>query len=276
MVEERAIMAIYGWGNCPEPNKQQLFLLSDRLKESVGGNLVGIYVHGSLALGSFNPDVSDLDVIVLLQERIGLDLRYELIELFLQLSNHPSPIEISLITMDAIWPWQHPTPFQLHYSEYWRKPFEEQVELGNKPFWAETRVDPDLACHITLINRHGICLYGRPVNDVFPEVPEEDFRSSILADVQYGASALDTMPVYGILSLCRVLSYLETKTLLSKGQAGNWALPLLPEDLRYMVVQAVDTCVGTRSEIMSISGDDLEKYKNFMLCAIYHHTGEEV
>jgi predicted nucleotidyltransferase len=263
-------MSIYGWDNCPEQNQKQIGSLRDKLIEYLDTNLIGIYLHGSLALDSFNPEVSDLDVIVLLNETINMDLRFELVQVLLDLSNHPSPIEISFITKNAIWPWKHPTPFELHSSEYWRNTYEEQVRMKNKHFWAETREDSDLACHITLINQIGICLYGTPIGQAFPTVPEKDFRSSILSDVNYAASVLNTLPVYGILTLCRVLSYLETGQILSKGRAGEWVLPLIPENMRYIVVQAVHTYIGTGNPNMHMDEDDLEQFKKLMLSKIYN------
>lgn len=47
-------------------------------------------------------------------------------------------------------------------------------------------------------------------------------------------------PVYGILILCRVLSYLETGEILSKREAGIWAYSIIPENLVYIVRSAVE------------------------------------
>jgi predicted nucleotidyltransferase len=266
-------MSIYSWENCPEQNKKQIYLLRDKLLEHLDTNLHGIYLHGSLALDSFNPEVSDLDIIVLLKESIDIDLRFELVKVFLEFSQNPSPIEISLITMDAICPWKHPTPFQLHSSEYWRKTYEEQVEMENKNFWAETPEDSDLACHITLINQKGICIYGTPILQAFPQVPEQDFRSSILSEVEYAASVLNRLPVYGILTLSRVLSYLKTGDILSKGQAGEWILPFIPKEIRCIVVQAVETYLGdSKQSNFQLGKDDIEQYKNLMLSAIGRYS----
>jgi len=261
-------MSLYGWHNCPLSNKLQIMKLRDGLIEYLGSNLEGIYLHGSIALDSFNPGTSDLDIIVLLKNPIDIDLRFSLIRFFLDLSLKPSPIEISLITLGAVWPWQYPTPFELHSSEYWRSRYEEQVQSSNKDFWSETPVDSDLACHITLINRCGICLWGTPIEQAFPVVPETDFRASILSDVDYAANALDTMPVYGILTLSRILSYLETGEILSKGLAGEWVLPLIPVNIRYLVRQAVGIYVGDVDGSAPFAKAELERYKLIMLSMI--------
>lgn len=38
-------------------------------KEELGGNLVGIYLHGSLAMGCFNPDTSDVDLLLVVRDK---------------------------------------------------------------------------------------------------------------------------------------------------------------------------------------------------------------
>ena len=40
-------------------------------KETIGENLLGVYLHGSAAMGCFNPKSSDLDLLVGVRE--GLD-----------------------------------------------------------------------------------------------------------------------------------------------------------------------------------------------------------
>lgn len=36
----------------------------DSTKDILGENLVGVYLHGSLAMGCFNPQRSDIDLII--------------------------------------------------------------------------------------------------------------------------------------------------------------------------------------------------------------------
>lgn len=264
-------MSLYGWANCPEEVKDQISKLNEMLLSHLGDNLLGTYIHGSLALASFNPNSSDIDVIVLLNDKIDLETRFRLVKQLLVLSNKPSPIEISFITKDGIMPWKHPAPFELHCSEYWREKYEERIAIKDKSFWSETPVDADLACHLTLINKKGICVYGLPIEQAFPEIPEPDFRSAILSDVDYAAGAISTLPVYGILTLCRVLSYLKTGEILSKRDAGIWALSIIPENLTYIVRSAVQVYEGSRSEMVALDEDDLKNYKELMQRSIHLH-----
>lgn len=257
-------MNLYSWDNCPKEIQDQISKLNETLAEHLGDNLLGIYLHGSLAIQSFNPNSSDLDIIVLLNEKIDVEIRFRLVKELLSLSKKPSPIEISFITKGAIKPWKHPAPFELHSSEYWREQYEERVAHEDKVFWSETPVDRDLACHLTIINKKGICIFGLPIKEAFSEIPEIDFRSSIVSGVDYAASVLNTLPVYGILTLCRVLSYLETGEILSKHDAGNWALSIIPENLRYIVRSAVEVYEGTRTDMVLINDVDMMNYKGLM------------
>jgi Nucleotidyltransferase domain. len=261
-------MPLYSWAECPQETKNQIASLKDGLIKRLGSNLAGLYVHGSLALNSFNPANSDIDVIVLVQEKLDLDTRFALVEELLQLSLSPSPIEISFITRSAIEPWQHPAPFELHCSEFWRERYEERIAAGDRSFWSETPTDGDLACHLTLVRRSGIHIFGLSIEEAIPEVPEEDFLSSILSDVTYSVNALHTNAVYGILTLCRVLSYLVTGEIMSKREAGLWGITRIPENLRYIVNSAVEVYEGSRQEMVSISDSDLTAYGQLMSDAI--------
>lgn len=261
-------MNLIGWNNCPDTIKNQITTMNESLINHLGTNLVGIYIHGSLALQSFNPNSSDIDVIVLLNDKIDVDTKFQLVKELLGLSNNPAPIEISFITKEAIMPWKHPTPFELHSSEYWRERYEERVAAEDKNFWSDASVDSDLACHLTLIHKKGICIYGLAIAEAFSEIPEKDFRSSIVSGVDHALSSLTTTPVYGILTLCRVLSYLEAGEILSKREAGIWACSIIPENLRYIVRSAVEVYEGTKSELVEINDNDLNNYKSVMQSSI--------
>ena len=265
---------MYGWEDCPQDIRNQVTLLNDRFIQYIGDNLVGTYIHGSLSLHSFNPRRSDIDMIVLLNDKLDLDTRFVLIKELLHISNNPAPIEISFITKAAIKPWQHPTPFELHSSEYWRAKYEERVAADDKSFWAETPTDSDLACHLTLIRSKGICVYGEPIADVFPEVPEADFRSSILNGIDYTARAILANPVYEILTLCRILSYLERNEIISKREAGLWALEKIPDHLKYLVISAVEVHEGSREEMVEASVTDIDQYASLMKSYISQYIGD--
>jgi hypothetical protein len=110
-------------------------------------------------------------------------------------------------------------------------------------------VDPDLAAHLTILHHRGIALDGPPIGEIFPAVPPADYLASILADGREAAERLPENPVYGVLTLCRVLAYAAEGLIASKEEGGAWALARLPAADRAVVAQAVveDRAVVTQA-----------------------------
>jgi predicted nucleotidyltransferase len=226
-------MAQYNWRTCPADVQGQAQRLLGAFRALLGADLVGIYLHGSLAMGCFNPLRSDIDLLAVTQEPITVEIKAEIARLLLEVSRRPTPVEISFLASRDLTPWRHPTPFDFHYSEDWRPAMTRdlaQSAWGN--CGAVRRCDADLAGHITVTRHRGICLYGLPIPQVFPVVPRTDFLASILADVldqKYGLTSDLSHPVYVILNACRTLAYLRTGQILSKDEGGGWAAHILPE-----------------------------------------------
>ncbi len=105
------------------------------------------------------------------------------------------------------------------------------------------RYDEDLAGHITVTNRRGICLCGAAIEDVFPEVPRKDFLASIIGDVlssEFGLNSELEYPVYVVLNACRTYAFLVTGEILSKREGGIWALKILPRRFHATIMNSLD------------------------------------
>ncbi|UCD56243.1 MAG: DUF4111 domain-containing protein [Candidatus Hydrogenedentota bacterium] len=242
-------MSQYGWTNCPGNVRIQVEGFVDALRKILGDNLVGIYLHGSLAFGCFNPERSDLDLLVLTAQGIAVETKRRIAELLLRHSAAPTPIEISFLRRPYIHPWQYPTPFDFHYGEDWRENTEKELSCGAWRTWNERlQKDADLAAHVTVTSRRGIVLYGKPVKEVFPPVPEEHFVASIVSDFEWARERMAQYPISFILNACRVWAYLLEGQLCSKEQAGSWALHTLAEQFRGVVAQALELYRGNREE----------------------------
>src|SRR3712207_2262445 len=104
-------MSQYGWANAPAAIRLQVEQCADRLGRLLGANLVGIYLHGSLAMGCFNPRRSDIDLLVVTRRALRVETRRRAAELLLRCSLAPRPIEISLLRERDLRPWRYPTPY---------------------------------------------------------------------------------------------------------------------------------------------------------------------
>jgi predicted nucleotidyltransferase len=262
-------MAQYGWSDCPEAIRVQVEGFVRAVREILAQNLVGIYLHGSLAMGCFNPERSDLDLLVLTREGMTVEVKRRVAELLLQHSGAPRPIEISFLRQADLDPWEDPTPFDFHYSEDWRHQTREQLESDAWQTWNDRRQrDPDLAAHVTITRERGICLAGPPIERVFPPVPRAHYVASIVGDVldatNEGRDGIAGAPVYYVLNLCRVCAYLREGRICSKEEGGTWGARVLPDELRAVVRQALAAYRGTASD-GSFDASLLEAFAGYLV-----------
>ncbi len=214
-------------------------------------NLIGIYLHGSLATGCFNPAKSDIDLLVITHHRLSAEAKKLLIETLLRISNSPHPLETSFLCFDDLRPWQYPTPFDLHYSEDWREKYESDLGPGEWQNWPiEEQRDSDLAAHITMTKARGICLLGEPVGQVFPDVPGEDFAASIASDLEWALKRLDKYPVYSVLNACRVHAYFKDGRVLSKTEGAEWALENMLAQFHPIITTALEAYRSSKLEVV--------------------------
>ena len=68
-------------------------------QDILGESLVGIYVHGSIAFGCFDPRVSDIDFLVVVDEPPTVAQKKQLLQVLLDLTPHSPPkgLEMSVV-----------------------------------------------------------------------------------------------------------------------------------------------------------------------------------
>ena len=160
-------------------------------------NFVGFYIHGSLSMGGFNPRNSDIDILVVTNKPITTETKRKLAQLFLTCSNSPYPVEVSFLNTEQLRNWSHPFPYDFHFSEYWRERFEKDLLMDTYDYInGDFQTDNDLAAHITIINHRGICIDGKPIDEVFPLVCKSDYLSSIVGDFQECLENIEEDPIY--------------------------------------------------------------------------------
>ena len=153
----------YGWADCPQPIRAQIEGFTQNITQILGDNLTGVYLHGSLAMGCFNPARSDIDLLVITQKTMTPEARRATAYGVLAASGHPNPIEVSFVRLSCLHPWQYPTPFDFHFSEEWREKTTLELSNGDWQSWDSTELlkDADLAAHVTITRARGIVLVGR-------------------------------------------------------------------------------------------------------------------
>jgi hypothetical protein len=194
--------------------------LARDLQEVVGDDLVGVYLHGSLALGCFNPALSDVDFLVVTKAELSPGQR----EALAPLLTGGGRIEGSFLVEASLMPWRHPAPYDLHFT------------------WPARLVGPgedhDLAAHVTLTRHVGIALLGPPPSDVFPEVPWHDYEDSLRRDLTWSRD--NATELYGVLSPARIWATLSTREIHSKASGAVWALERAPGEFRPLLERALE------------------------------------
>src|SRR5215471_7750836 len=81
-------------GEAPSSVRAQVYRLLGGLGDVLSQKLRGVYLHGSLALGCFNPVRSDVDVLVVVAGPLQLDEKLRLVDLLLSVSAEPHKVEL--------------------------------------------------------------------------------------------------------------------------------------------------------------------------------------
>src|SRR3954465_1000804 len=114
-------MPQYAWADAPPDVRDQAERFSRDVQEILAENLVGVYLHGSLAMGCFNPTTSDIDFIVVVNTPLSLEAKQKIVAFSLETAEKVSPnsLEFSVVLLAATRQFTHPTAYEVHYSRDW-------------------------------------------------------------------------------------------------------------------------------------------------------------
>lgn len=217
-------------------------------KEIIEEKLVGIYLHGSMAMGCFDSDKSDIDVIMVIEDDISDTQKIMLMRQIVYLNQQAPPkgLEISIVKREYCNPFIYPTPFELHFSPMHLPWFKENPQDYVEKMKGE---DIDLAAHFTIIRNYGVVLWGEKIENIFAPVPKQNYLESICADIENATEDILEQPIYITLNLCRVLAFVREGLYLSKEQGGNWGIKHLPLEYHSIVVEALE-CYTSNKEML--------------------------
>lgn len=122
----------------------------DESKQIFGAELTGIYLHGSLAMGCFNPEKSDIDLIIVIKNSITGEQKLKFMNEVVELNKvAPSKgIELSIVKEAYCKEFHYPTPFELHFSKMHIQWFmDDPADYIRKM----NGTDKDLAAHFKII-----------------------------------------------------------------------------------------------------------------------------
>ena len=189
--------------------------LADTLATAMGYETIGVYLHGSAALGGFVPGVSDVDILAVVarphrrrtQRRLGQLLRAAA-------DTCPgSGLEASIITA-ATARSLGDCRFEVHVTT---SPGDQKLVCG-----AHHCGDPDLVLHSAVCRQHGVAIAGPPPQEVFGLVPRQRILTALLHELRWAKE--HGTEAYAVLNACRAWRYIDDDTFTSKIEAGAWAI----------------------------------------------------
>jgi Domain of unknown function (DUF4111)/Nucleotidyltransferase domain len=205
--------------------------VAETLQATLGGDLVGLYLHGSAALGDYHPDRSDIDLLAVCAAPLG-DTARDTVAARLAADALPCPaaggLEFSLITRsEATNPAAAPA-YELHG---WDAHGRLHADPGPG--------DPDLPLHFAAIRASGVVMVGPAPSDVLREVGRDELLPRLAAELDWADANASSS--YRALTACRALRVLADGRLCSKREAAEWVLergdspPLVAAVLRHHI-----------------------------------------
>jgi len=199
-------------------------LLAD-LRAPLGERLVGVYLFGSLVWGDFDPQISDIDLMVAVAEDItaeqlpalaGMHAAFE--------ARHPfweGRIEAGYISPQSIGAYGC-----------------EEVSIAVLSPGEPLNIKPagtDWFINWYVIQEKGVQLYGPPPQTLIPPISKDAFRRAVKQQTaewrEWVVHTRDSRPYqgYAILTMVRALYAVQTGEQPSKLQAARWAASEHPE-----------------------------------------------
>jgi predicted nucleotidyltransferase len=207
------------------------------VREALRDNLLGLYVRGSLAIGGFDPETSDVDVLVITHRPLSegeFEALREMHDRLRTLPNRYAPgLEAAYIDAAAARRFQ---PGQRHPTITSHDPFRWERHDSN---WVLER---------WIVREHSPALFGPDPATVFDPISPEDLRTSAAKRMREWAHWSSAVPdedrswlnerahqAYITETTCRALHTAATGLVPTKQAAVAWAQDSLPEEWRPLI-----------------------------------------
>ncbi len=216
------------------------------VRDVLGSDVIGAYLHGSAVLGGLRPR-SDLDVLVVTRQPTTEAVRRALVDGLLDVSGSRArrgpgrPVELTVVVQAAVRPWRYPPVCEFMYGEWLRDAYERGEVPAPEP-------SPDLATLLTMVLAGDAPLLGPSPREVLDPVPADDLRAAIVAGIPQLLDEVEDDTRNVLLTLARIWRTLVTGEVTSKDAAAAWAIERLPVDQRPVLQRAHDIYVGERAE----------------------------
>ncbi len=208
----------------------------------LGDHFLGMYLSGSLALGDFSPDSSDIDFVVVTDAELPDDLLPALQAIHARFNASGSPwateVEAVYIPRDAL---------RRYDTAHARHP---HIERGANEMLDMDQLDTAWILQRHILREHGAVVAGPAPRTLIDPVQPQDMRRAAAAQMRgwWGTMLHDPAPLhrtelgyqaYAVLTMCRMLYTLDTGSVASKPVAARWAQRALGRQWTTLIERAL-------------------------------------
>jgi aminoglycoside adenylyltransferase-like protein len=195
-----------------------------RMWQILGSKLVGLYVTGSLVVGDFDPDISDVDLLAAITDDLtGAEfaaLKQMHDDIVLHDPQWDNRIEIAYLSLKAL------KTFKTDSSKI-------GIISPGEPFHI-IDAGKDWLVNWYIVWEKGVTLFGPPPQTLIAPISKEEFLDTVRNHVRGWREWMDhvhSRPYqgYAILTMCRALYTLTNGEQVSKIQAAAWVSKQMPE-----------------------------------------------
>ena len=230
---------------CPRELTRALDAYSRELAAALAGNLVGIYLCGSLARQCYHPATSDVDIVVVTVEPCS---EPSITRILAAHARSGVPIDAIFVTRAQADLDHTPTPidFALKPADAPPRAFRSPAGMGD---WLLIRQD---------LYECGLAIHGSPARTVIRPVPWQ----ALAASLDFLFPHIVPRFKNPVLMLCRICRAFANRALSSKRTAGEWALAHLDPRWRPLIESSL---MKYRSGVADDQGPDatLEAFAHY-------------
>lgn len=200
---------------------------------TLGENLVGAYLLGSIAFPGFEPHLADIDFHVITRRPLSPEEQKRLDRF-----HHTLAREFRFgARLDG---------FYIPLVQARKRNIPERlVGVGEGQLHRGTR-DAAWALHLEHLHHNGyIALFGPDPKSIYPQPSSESTAAALDRELRSVRRNFRRYPAYAVLNLCRLLySWRTGRVAVSKRAAAEWALERFPAEWRGLIRTAVDHYAG--------------------------------
>jgi hypothetical protein len=192
--------------------------LTVRLRDVLGGDLLGVYAGGSFALGAYEPGRSDIDVNAVVSGPLARAAKQAIVER-VRHEALPCPargLELVVYPLATVRAGSPAPGFELNLNTGAAMAFRVDEQPGEiEGFW--------FAIDRSILRDCGRALAGPPAAELFAPIPRPALLALLAQSVRWHRDSGVPLGADVVLNTCRALRFTAEGTWSAKRVAGAWA-----------------------------------------------------